>query len=59
MALLVSGSKVGGLGGLEGRTLHSRWVQLYDLDCRSFQLLTQAQDVMMQGRFAGAIVCTS
>lgn len=56
VALLVFGLDV---GGSEGHTLHSWRVELYDLDGRSSQLLTQAQDVMMQGRFAGAVVRTS
>ena len=56
VALLVSDRKI---GGSEGHTLHSRWIELYDLDCGSSQLLTQAKDVLMHGRFACAVICAS
>lgn len=56
MALLVFSPTI---EGFEGHTLHRWWEELYDLDCSSFQLLTQTQDVMMHGRFAGAVVPTS
>ena len=56
MTLLVFRSRV---DRPEGHTLHSWWEELYDLDCRSFQLLTQTQDVMMQRCLAGAVICTS
>ena len=46
------------MGRREGHTFYGRRKELDDLDRRSPQLLTQAQDVMMQGRFAGAVVCT-
>lgn len=40
-------------------TLDRRWVELYDVDLRTLQLLSQYQDEMVQCSFGRAIIWTS